>query len=126
MLDRAANDIAREQMTALTKKLSVLSIRSPIQRITPFRRRPLPPSKKKHGRFRQGGSRPIQGVIKVAQSPPHPGLWIMDSVPDESLHGFWLHQSQRHEGIMTSSPAARKSSSSSPDGVASSVHPSRR
>ncbi|MBL6928703.1 MAG: UxaA family hydrolase [Rhodospirillales bacterium] len=31
------------------------------------------------GTIAKGGSRPIQGVIGVAQSPPGPGLWFMDA-----------------------------------------------
>ena len=26
--------------------------------------------------------RQIQGIVKIGQRPPHPGLWMMDSMPD--------------------------------------------
>lgn len=35
------------------------------------------------GAFAKSGTRLIQGVIRVAEQPRGPGLWILDSVPDE-------------------------------------------
>jgi altronate hydrolase len=43
---------------------------------------------KSMGAFAKSGSRPIQGVIKVAEAPRGPGLWIMDSVPDAHFMQF--------------------------------------
>lgn len=52
------------------------------------------------GAFAKGGSRPIQGVIKVAQAPPAPGLWILDSVPDTHFMQFGYTNPNDTEGLM--------------------------
>ena len=52
------------------------------------------------GAFAKGGTRPIQGVIKVAEPPPFPGLWILDSVPDEHFMQFGYTNPNDTEGIM--------------------------
>ncbi|HVU35598.1 MAG TPA: UxaA family hydrolase [Opitutaceae bacterium] len=52
------------------------------------------------GAFAKGGSRPIQGVIRVAEAPPRPGLWILDSVPDEHFMQFGYTNPNDTEGIM--------------------------
>jgi len=55
---------------------------------------------KSMGAFAKGGTRPIQGVIRVAEPPPRPGLWIMDTVPDEHFMGFGYTNPNDTEGIM--------------------------
>ena len=55
---------------------------------------------KSMGAFCKSGSQPIQGVIKVAQQPPHPGLWLMDSVPDAHFMQFGYTNPNDSEGIM--------------------------
>jgi altronate hydrolase len=55
---------------------------------------------KSMGAFAKGGSRPIQGVIKVAQPAPTPGLWLMDTVPDEHFMQFGYTNPNDTEGIM--------------------------
>ena len=52
------------------------------------------------GAFAKGGTRPIQGVIKVAEAPPVPGLWIMDTVPDAHFMQFGYANPNDTEGIM--------------------------
>ena len=52
------------------------------------------------GAFAKSGSRPIQGVIKVSEQPPHAGLWLMDSVPDEHFMQFGYTNPNDTEGIM--------------------------
>lgn len=52
------------------------------------------------GAFAKSGSQPIQGVIKVAQEPPHAGLWLMDSVPDPHFMQFGYTNPNDSEGIM--------------------------
>ena len=52
------------------------------------------------GAFAKSGSRPIQGVIKVAQPPPRPGLWLMDSVPDPHFMQFGYTNPNDSEGII--------------------------
>jgi len=55
---------------------------------------------KSMGAFVKGGSRPIQGTVKVAERPPHPGLWILDSVPDPHFMQFGYTNPNDTEGIM--------------------------
>jgi altronate hydrolase len=55
---------------------------------------------KSMGAFIKGGTRPIQGVIKVAERPPRSGLWILDSVPDPHFMQFGYTNPNDTEGIM--------------------------
>ena len=55
---------------------------------------------KSMGAFAKSGSRPIEGVIRVAEPPPHPGLWLLDSVPDEHFMQFGYTNPNDTEGIM--------------------------
>jgi altronate hydrolase len=55
---------------------------------------------KSMGAFAKSGSRPIQGVIKVGEPPPRPGLWVLDSVPDPHFMGFGYTNPNDTEGIM--------------------------
>lgn len=55
---------------------------------------------KSMGAFAKGGTRPIQGVVRVAQQPPRPGLWILDSVPDDHFMQFGYTNPNDTEGIM--------------------------
>jgi altronate hydrolase len=55
---------------------------------------------KSMGAFAKGGSRPIEGVIRVSERPPHVGLWILDSVPDEHFMQFGYTNPNDTEGIM--------------------------
>jgi altronate hydrolase len=55
---------------------------------------------KSMGAFAKSGSKPIQGVIRVSQTPPSPGLWLMDSVPDEHFMLFGYTNPNDTEGIM--------------------------
>jgi altronate dehydratase large subunit len=55
---------------------------------------------KSMGAFAKSGSRPIQGVIKVAEAPRGPGLWLMDSVPDAHFMQFGYTNPNDSEGIM--------------------------
>ncbi len=52
------------------------------------------------GAFSKSGSRPIQGVIKVSERPGHPGLWLLDSVPDPHFMQFGYTNPNDSEGIM--------------------------
>lgn len=52
------------------------------------------------GAFAKSGSRPIQGVIRVAEQPRGPGLWILDSVPDDHFMQFGFTNPNDTEGIM--------------------------
>jgi altronate dehydratase large subunit len=55
---------------------------------------------KSMGAFAKGGTRPIQGVVRVAEAPPAPGLWILDSVPDEHFMQFGYTNPNDTEGLM--------------------------
>ena len=55
---------------------------------------------KSMGAFAKSGSRLIQGVIKVAEAPRGPGLWLMDSVPDAHFMQFGYTNPNDSEGIM--------------------------
>jgi altronate hydrolase len=55
---------------------------------------------KSMGAFAKSGSRAIQGVIKVGEAPPWPGMWVMDSVPDEHFMQFGYTNPNDTEGIM--------------------------
>jgi altronate hydrolase len=52
------------------------------------------------GAFAKSGTRPIQGVIRVAEQSRGPGLWILDSVPDEHFMQFGYTNPNDTEGIM--------------------------
>jgi len=52
------------------------------------------------GAFAKSGARPIQGVIRVSERPPHAGLWLMDSVPDNHFMQFGYTNPNDSEGIM--------------------------
>jgi altronate dehydratase large subunit len=55
---------------------------------------------KSMGAFVKSGGRPIQGVLRVGQAPPHAGLWLLDSVPDEHYMQFGYTNPNDSEGIM--------------------------
>lgn len=55
---------------------------------------------KSMGAFVKSGSRAIQGVIKVGEQPRSPGLWVMDSVPDDHFMQFGYTNPNDTEGIM--------------------------
>jgi altronate dehydratase large subunit len=52
------------------------------------------------GAFAKSGSRPIQGVIRVAEPPRGPGLWLLDSVPDPHFMQFGYTNPNDTEGLM--------------------------
>jgi altronate hydrolase len=55
---------------------------------------------KSMGAFSKSGSRQIQGVIRVSQPLPHPGLWLLDSVPDRHFMQFGYTNPNDTEGIL--------------------------
>jgi len=55
---------------------------------------------KSMGAFAKSGSRPIEGVIRVAERPRAPGLWLLDSVPDPHFMQFGYTNPNDTEGIM--------------------------
>lgn len=55
---------------------------------------------KSMGAVAKSGSRKIQGVIRVAEQPRRPGLWLLDSVPDPSFLQFGYTNPNDTEGII--------------------------
>lgn len=55
---------------------------------------------KSMGAVIKSGSRPIQGVLKVSQTVPHPGLWLLDSTPDPHWMQFGITNPNDNEGLM--------------------------
>lgn len=55
---------------------------------------------KSMGAVIKSGSRPIQGVIKVAAPAPRPGLWLLDSTPDPYWMQFGITNPNDNEGLM--------------------------
>lgn len=55
---------------------------------------------KSMGALVKSGSRPIQGVTKVAVPPTRPGLWLLDSTPDPYWMQFGITNPNDNEGLM--------------------------
>ncbi|WP_330602797.1 UxaA family hydrolase [Anaerosolibacter carboniphilus] len=55
---------------------------------------------KSMGAVIKSGTKPIQGVLKVAGKPPHPGLWLLDSTPDPYWMQFGITNPNDNEGLM--------------------------
>ena len=55
---------------------------------------------KSMGAFAKSGQRKIQGVLRVSEHPRSPGLWLLDSVPDEHFMQFGYTNPNDTEGIM--------------------------
>ena len=47
----------------------------------------------------KSGTQPIQGVLKVSQTPPRPGLWLLDSTPDPYFMDFGITNPSDNEGL---------------------------
>ena len=54
---------------------------------------------KSMGALIKSGSKPIQGVLKVGQHPPEPGLWLLDSTPDPHWMQFGITNPNDNEGL---------------------------
>lgn len=55
---------------------------------------------KSMGAVVKSGSRPIQGVLKVSQTPERKGLWLLDSTPDPYWMQFGITNPNDNEGLM--------------------------
>ena len=102
MLSRGANDEARKQIGDAYDKAVRYCQQVRQYSISPgnFAGGLTTIEEKSMGAFAKSGSRPIQGVIKVSERPPRPGLWIMDSTPDEHYMIFGYTNPNDTEGIM--------------------------
>jgi len=99
---RAANDEARAQVTAAYDKAVAYcqGVRQYSASPGNFAGGLTTIEEKSMGAFAKSGSRLIQGVIKVAETPRSPGLWLMDSVPDAHFMQFGYTNPNDTEGIM--------------------------
>lgn len=52
------------------------------------------------GAVAKSGTRPIQGVLRVSEQPAGPGLWLLDSVPDDHFMQFGYTNPNDTEGLM--------------------------
>lgn len=102
MLQRAAHDTARQQLDTAYAKAEAYcqSVRQYSVAPGNFAGGLTTIEDKSMGAFIKGGSRPIQGVIRVAEQIPRPGLWILDSVPDGHFMQFGYTNPNDTEGIM--------------------------
>jgi len=102
LLSRAANDDARIQLDAAYEKAVRYCQEVRQYSVSPgnFAGGLTTIEEKSMGAFAKSGTRPIQGVIRVAESPPRPGLWLMDSVPDSHFMQFGYTNPNDTEGIM--------------------------
>jgi altronate dehydratase large subunit len=102
ILSRAANESARTQLAAAYDKAMNYchSVRQWSASPGNFAGGLTTIEEKSMGAFAKSGSRPIQGVIKVAQQPPGPGLWLLDSVPDPHFMQFGYTNPNDTEGLM--------------------------
>jgi len=102
LLERAATSEARDELTAAYAKMEIYCRSVRQYSVSPgnFAGGLTTIEEKSMGAFIKGGSRPIQGVVRVAERPRRPGLWIMDSVPDEHYMQFGYTNPNDTEGIM--------------------------
>jgi altronate dehydratase large subunit len=102
LVDRAASATAREQVAAAYDKAVAYCQSVRQYSISPgnFAGGLTTIEEKSLGALAKSGSRPIQGVLKVAQSPPWPGLWLLDTVPDPHFMQHGYTNPNDTEGIM--------------------------
>lgn len=102
LLSRAKNDSAREQLGSAYDKAENYCREVQQYSASPgnFAGGLTTIEEKSLGAFAKSGTRPIEGVLKVSQSPPHAGLWLMDSVPDSHFMQFGYTNPNDSEGLM--------------------------
>src|SRR5258708_31737219 len=102
MVNRGANPEAAKQMAATYDKAEnyCKSVRQYSVSPGNFAGGLTTIEEKSLGAFAKSGSRPIQGVIRVAEPPRGPGLWLLDSVPDDHFMQFGYTNPNDTEGIM--------------------------
>jgi altronate dehydratase large subunit len=99
---RAADPAIAEQLRRAVSKAEKFSLQANQFSIAPGNRRGglTTIEEKAMGAFAKCGSRPIRGIIKVAQRPPGPGLYVLDSVPDPSPFNFGYSNPNDSEGVL--------------------------
>ncbi len=100
--DRAATAKARKELTAAYHKMELYckSVRHYSISTGNIAGGLSTIEEKSLGAFAKSGTRQIRGVIKVSQRPPEPGLWLMDSVPDDYYLQFGYTDPNDSEGVM--------------------------
>ncbi|MCX6937969.1 MAG: UxaA family hydrolase [Verrucomicrobia bacterium] len=102
LLQRAANPDVREQLARTYDKAEAYckSVRQWSASPGNFAGGLTTIEEKSLGAFAKSGSRPIQGVLRVSETAPGPGLWLMDSVPDGHYMQFGYTNPNDSEGIV--------------------------
>ena len=100
--ERAANEKAREQIRYTYEKA--------LEYCNSVRQYSVSPGnfagglstieEKSMGAVAKSGSRPIEGVLKVAGKPEKNGLWLLDSTPDPYWMQFGITNPNDNEGLM--------------------------
>ena len=100
--DRSATAGAKKELTAAYNKMGLYCKGVCHYSITPgnYAGGLSTIEEKSLGAFAKSGSRPIKGVIKVSEKPPEPGLWLMDTVPDDYYMQFGYTDPNDSEGLM--------------------------
>ena len=101
LLDRAADDGARDQLRRTYRKMLdyCKSVRQYSVSPGNFAGGLSTIEEKSMGAIAKSGSMPIQGVLKVSQTPPGKGLWLLDSVPDPHWMQFGITNPNDSEGL---------------------------
>ncbi|MCA0754192.1 UxaA family hydrolase [Paenibacillus sp. N4] len=102
MLGRAANESARADLGAAYDKMLdyCKSVRQYSVSPGNFAGGLTTIEEKSMGAFAKSGTKPIEGVLRVSQTPPNPGLWLLDSTPDPYFMGFGYTNPNDSEGLM--------------------------
>ncbi len=100
--DRAADPLARKQIEDAYDKAEEYCRSVRQYSISPgnFAGGLTTIEEKSLGAVAKGGSMKIQGVIRVAEPPRRPGLWLLDSVPDPTFMQFGYTNPNDTEGII--------------------------
>ncbi|WP_066456762.1 UxaA family hydrolase [Anaerotruncus rubiinfantis] len=87
LVGRAATPAAAQEIGALYEKILAYGKASGMYHISPgnFQGGLSTIEEKSIGSVAKSGTAPIQGVLKIAQRPPHPGLWILDRLQDWNM-----------------------------------------
>lgn len=102
LLSRAANEQAREELRNTYDKALAYCKDVRQYSVSPgnFAGGLSTIEEKSMGAVIKSGSKPIEGVLKVSVTPPHPGLWLLDSTPDPYWMQFGITNPNDNEGLM--------------------------
>ena len=102
LLGRAADDAAREALASTYDKAEAYCRSVKQFSVAPgnFAGGLTTIEEKSMGAFAKSGTRPIAGVLRVAEAPRKPGLWLLDSVPDPHFMQFGYTNPNDSEGVI--------------------------